>query len=251
MDAAAKKKRGRKTAGDGRASQPVVAEYRVMDGGAEAVVEEDDVNRHVILRIKEPSEEDTRGADVAPSVTDAGADFAVAALEPSSACFWCCHRLHGPPVGIPTKQLPNGRFGVAGTFCSHECAAAFIFNSRELHLNPWASYNLLNVMARHAGARVPVKEAPSRFCLRMFGGWMDIDEFRSGNSSFSPMPANMVAISQVMEDSCCGGSGISKDGSAAFIPLDHDRVMKAKQNLMKQSASTKNSIHNKMNLLVR
>jgi len=264
MDAAAKKKRGRKAVevADAKGSaHAVVAEYRVMDA-ADAAMAAADADRGtwcpVIMRVKQPADDPdaASGADAA-SAKEASASEQqqqqqpmVATLDTDCACFWCCHRLHGvPAVGIPVRVTRGGKYAVTGTFCGFECAAAFLFNSRELHVNPWASYEMLNTMAGRSGAPTPVKEAPSRLCLRMFGGWMDIEEFRRGRTRHAPLPLTMVSASQVMDDSGNAGCAAGGRDGSSFIPLDHDRVMKAKQNLMKHTSGMKRSIHNKMNLV--
>lgn len=255
MDASARRKRGRKTAtGSGAAEgQAAVAEYRVMSVDAAtalAAVDDRAVRSPIIMRIKQPADDaGQEAADVATTSQQDGERQPrhVATLDPCAACFWCCHRPHGPPVGLPVRVTRAGRFAVTGTFCSIECAAAFLFNSRELHVSPWSSYAMLNAMARAAGAPVPVREAPSRLCLRMFGGWMDIDEFRAGATRSSPLPPSMVSVSQVMDDASAA-PGAPRDPSA-FVPLDHDRVMKAKQNLMRHTSGAKRSIHSRMHLV--
>lgn len=258
MDAT-KKKRGRKAtveAADAKGSaHSVVAEYRVMDS-TDAAMAAADADRGtwcpVIMRVKQPADDpDAAGADAAaPKEAVTEQQPMVATLDSDCACFWCCHKLHGAPaVGIPVRVTRGGKYAVTGTFCGFECAAAFIFNSRELHVNPWASYEMLNTMAGRSGAPTPVKEAPSRLCLRMFGGWMDIDEFRRGRTRHAPLPLTMVSASQVMDDSGNAGCAAGGRDGSSFIPLDHDRVMKAKQNLMKHTSGMKRSIHNKMNLV--
>ena len=265
----AKKKRGRKAVAAATSvttdvtrgvahqhQQAVVAEYRVMDTIDDAMAAAD-ADRGtwcpVIMRVKQPAD-DPEGADAPPPqaglAPPAASEHAVATLDTECACFWCCHRLHGAQaVGIPVRVARGGKYAVTGTFCGFECAAAFLFNSRELHVNPWASYEMLNAMAVRAGAPTPVKEAPSRLCLRMFGGWMDIDEFRRGRTRHAPLPMTMVSASQVMDDSGNAGCAAGGRDGSSFIPLDHDRVMKAKQNLMKHTSGMKRSIHNKMNLV--
>lgn len=92
------------------------------------------------------------------------------------ACYWCCHRFDTPYVGLPLKYR-NNVFEIYGCFCSLECVCAYNFDSRDSS-NTWETYNLINLMANMMEYEQYVYPAPPRKCLKMFGGYMTIDEFR-------------------------------------------------------------------------
>jgi hypothetical protein len=172
----------------------------------------------------------------------------------SSMCFWCSHPLYEGVYGLPVKYK-DGNYHSVGCFCSFNCAAAFNFNSRELHQEPWRSYSLLNKMARDAGHKSLVQLAPSRFSLKLFGGWMDIEDFRSHPKLIAPLPTPMVSVTQYLEEIMASDIMIENQnasGTPAFVPLDQDRVQRAKANMIASTATkkSKNSIHAKMNLRV-
>ena len=174
-------------------------------------------------------------------------------IPDKSVCFWCCHSLHNNAIGLPLKYKGE-KYHVCGCFCSFECAAAFNFNSRELHQDQWKSYNLLNEMALAAGYQSVVQPAPSKYALKLFGGWMDIVEFRANNKLINPLPSPMMSIVQFMEEIMSSdimhGSLPSQQVQPMFVPLDQERVNRAKQNLIASTKGKKNSIHDKMNLRV-
>jgi hypothetical protein len=98
----------------------------------------------------------------------------------NSACYWCCHHFNNMPIGIPIKYINSSeRFIVTGVFCSLECASAFNFSMNYNLCDIWESQNLLNLMALNMGYKLHVKPAPPRTSLKMFGGAMEIDEFRN------------------------------------------------------------------------
>eukprot|EP00798_Chlamydomonas_sp_ICE-L_P019581 gene19581-26264_t len=143
----------------------------------------------------------------------------------NSACFWCAHKFFNTPIGLPVKMKDN-KFHTCGCFCSLECAASFNFNCCDLCQNKWFSYQLLNRLASKLGSKEIVKQAPSRFALKMFGGWMDIEEFRMSNKLIAVLPHPMVSVVQYMEEIMpCD----AVKTSTSFVQLDHERVQKYTQ----------------------
>ena len=99
------------------------------------------------------------------------------------ACFWCCHSFTSAPVAIPSHILDEV-WHMYGNFCSPECATAYLFKERVDAQVQWERYALLNSLYAEdaeitAGAAKGVRPAPPREVLRMFGGSMDITEFRA------------------------------------------------------------------------
>jgi hypothetical protein len=92
------------------------------------------------------------------------------------ACFWDCHTFRGSPCVIPTV-IEEGIWRVYGNFCSPECAAAFLFNE---HLDSHVKlerYALLNRL--YAIGETPVRLAAPRTVLRLFGGTLEISDYRA------------------------------------------------------------------------
>jgi hypothetical protein len=99
------------------------------------------------------------------------------------ACFWCCHSFNTQPIAIPSHILDEV-WHMYGNFCSPECATAYLFKERiDSHVQ-WERFALLNSLYSDdaeipAGSSVGIRPAPPREVLRMFGGSMDISEFRA------------------------------------------------------------------------
>jgi hypothetical protein len=100
-----------------------------------------------------------------------------------TACFWCCHSFGTHPVAIPSHILDEVWY-MYGNFCSPECATAYLMKEKiDSHVQ-WERYALLNSLyAEDAdvplGSPQGIRPAPPREVLRMFGGSMDISEYRA------------------------------------------------------------------------
>ena len=98
-------------------------------------------------------------------------------------CFWCCHSFENMPCVIPS-DIKEGIWNVYGNFCSPECAVAYLFHERLDSNIQWERYAMLNSLYRkdieiQNGAATGIRSAPKREVLRIFGGSIDIREFRA------------------------------------------------------------------------
>jgi hypothetical protein len=139
-----------------------------------------------------------------------------------AACFWDCHQFRGPPCVIPSV-IEEGVWRVYGNFCCPECAAAYLFNERlDLHVQ-WERFALLN---RLYGGAESVRLAPARTILRLFGGSLDISDFRAimseGRIRVDVMTPPMISIIQVMDTKPVDFYDASVKNS--FIPWEMDRA---------------------------
>ncbi len=94
-------------------------------------------------------------------------------------CWHCCHPFEGPPLPMPIKYEDRGGvFHVTGTFCSWACMKTYNLQSSSYmkHVNA----NLITLFhKRCTGVLRGIRGAPPRQALRVFGGTMDIAEFRA------------------------------------------------------------------------
>jgi hypothetical protein len=98
-------------------------------------------------------------------------------------CFWCCHSFDNMPCVIPS-DIKEGIWNVYGNFCTPECAVAYLFHERLDSNVQWERYAMLNSLYRknieiQNGAATGIRSAPKREVLRIFGGSIDIREFRA------------------------------------------------------------------------
>ena len=122
-------------------------------------------------------------------------------------CFWCCHPFDSIPCVIPSdiKELV---WQVYGNFCSPECAVSYLFYERLDSNIQWERYAMLNSLYSgdaeiKAGSSTGIRSAPKREVLRIFGGSMDIREFRAivheKKLRIDVLTPPMVSIIQTMD----------------------------------------------------
>lgn len=122
-------------------------------------------------------------------------------------CFWDCHSFSTIPICIPSHIIDD-EWHMYGNFCSPECAAAYLFKERiDSHVQ-WERYALLNSLYID-DAKIPaespsgIRPAPPREILRMFGGSMDINEYRKilheKTLRIDVLTPPMVSIIQTMD----------------------------------------------------
>lgn len=100
----------------------------------------------------------------------------------SEVCWNCCHSFHNLHFGIPLKYL-NEIFYIYGDFCSMECAARYACDNFK-DSNFWEILSLINLYNMKINKNIePIKMAPERLTLKMFGGIFSIDEYRNNDNS--------------------------------------------------------------------
>lgn len=110
----------------------------------------------------------------------------------TTACFWCCHPFPWKPSVLPlTYDAYENMYTCEGHFCSPECALAYLYNDVALSdIVRWTRHALLADLYRTMFANNrTLTPSPSRHMLRMFGGPLDIEQFREYISSSEHMVA--------------------------------------------------------------
>jgi hypothetical protein len=93
------------------------------------------------------------------------------------ACFWCCHTFDNKPIILPIRDQGD-YIQVSGNYCSPECAMAHLF---DVHQDSYARWEQLSLLNRLYGQAVggPIKPAPPKQILKLFGGPMTIEAYRN------------------------------------------------------------------------
>lgn len=94
-----------------------------------------------------------------------------------SACFWCCHTFTNRPVVLPTRDTGE-HLQVVGNFCSPECACSYLFDIRQDSHTRWEQLSLLYRVYGEA-CQGKIQPAPARNILKLFGGGLEIAEYRN------------------------------------------------------------------------
>lgn len=93
------------------------------------------------------------------------------------ACFWCCHSFTHRPVVLPIRD--TGEYlEVSGNYCSPECAVGYLFDMRQDSHTRWEQLALLYRVYGEA-CHGTIHPAPPRTSLRLFGGSLSIEEYRT------------------------------------------------------------------------
>ena len=167
-------------------------------------------------------------------------------------CFWCCHSFTNIPFGIPIKYKDE-KFHVYGCFCSLECAAAYNFSEEKIIQDSWECYNLIIFLSNKINYKNIVKLAPNRTCLKIFGGQMDIDEFRNFrdlDKIINVLEYPMIAVTQQIEEINYN----SYDNNNNYIAIDTERIKKLEQKIQlkrtKPLLNKKNTLEHTMNIKI-
>ena len=139
------------------------------------------------------------------------------------ACFWDCQPFRGPPCVIPTG-IEEGIWRVYGNFCCPSCAAAYLFNERLDSNVQWERYALLNRL--YASGEGSVRLAPARAVLRLFGGTLEVEDYRAlvaeKRLRVDVMTPPMISIVQVMDTKPIDFYDAAVKNT--FIPWEMDRM---------------------------
>jgi hypothetical protein len=97
-----------------------------------------------------------------------------------TACFWCCHGFNWIPSFLPISyDLYKNLYICEGHFCSPECSLAYLYADNKISDSVrWNRHALLRHMYRELYMEKELSPAPARAILRMFGGQLNIAQFR-------------------------------------------------------------------------
>lgn len=110
---------------------------------------------------------------------------------PTTSCFWCCHTFPWKSCVLPVSyDAYENMYTCEGHFCSPECGLAYLYNDiAASDVSRWSRHALLIDMYRAMFKGKDITPAPHRHMLRMFGGQLDIEQFREFVSSSEDMVA--------------------------------------------------------------
>lgn len=90
-------------------------------------------------------------------------------------CWWCCHSFNDTPIpSVSCFDYKRDYYNLKGIFCSWECSLAYTLENNKSSINLYKLYR--NVTG---DLNFNVSAAPSRYVLKAFGGYMDIEEYRN------------------------------------------------------------------------
>lgn len=145
-----------------------------------------------------------------------------------TSCFWCCHPFHWKASLIPVSyDAYENMYACEGHFCSPECALAHLYSDPNLSdITRWTRHALLADMYRTLYTKRDLTPAPPRTTLRMFGGPLDIEQFREYIANAEDMVAVQLPPLRLHMPSM-NIQGPVRDVKK-FVALSHETVEKAK-----------------------
>jgi hypothetical protein len=114
-------------------------------------------------------------------------------------CWWCCHKFDTAPCTMPVSYDPlRKRYKFVGIFCSWNCTKAYNFDKTDRKMTQRSE--LISFLVKQLYSletAISFKPAPFRQCLKMFGGYMSIDEFRNSSLSVDSYSMNLIKYNYI------------------------------------------------------
>jgi len=106
--------------------------------------------------------------------------------------MWCCHPFPWKASVLPVSyEAYDNLYTCEGHYCSPECALAYLYAENSLSdVVRWTRHALLADLYRTLFKNKDITPAPHRHMLRMFGGPLDIEQFRQ----FVSASEDMIAV---------------------------------------------------------
>lgn len=140
-------------------------------------------------------------------------------------CWWCCHPFDTTPLPMPMKYDDRRDvFTVGGYFCSWSCMKAYNYEHtgyRSGIVNGWIGMLRRRTLEGGTGS---IKCAPPRQALRVFGGNLTIDEFRTTKMSCVVLPSNMIHETPNLVVVHDPNKKTPKSVATENVPIDFDNV---------------------------
>lgn len=105
-------------------------------------------------------------------------------------CWWCCHPFEGTPLNMPIKYDDRRKkFNTTGNFCSWSCMKTYALDKYGCGKGSLICSNIVMMRRKMHGKQESIKPAPWRYNLKVFGGDMTIEEFRSNQTVHKEVPS--------------------------------------------------------------
>lgn len=110
--------------------------------------------------------------------------ISIESYSPQTACFWCCHTFNWTSAVLPVSyDAYKNMYTCEGHFCSPECALAYNYADNVItDAMKWNRHALLGYLYSEMYTTRTLSPAPPRTLLRMFGGPLDIEQYREYTS---------------------------------------------------------------------
>ena len=104
-------------------------------------------------------------------------------------CWWCCHSFEGNPLSMPFKYDDRrNKFYTTGNYCSWSCVKSHALERYGCTVGSRINGNVVMMRKKMYNQIGPVKPAPSRYRLIVFGGDLSIEQFRENSTRDTNKP---------------------------------------------------------------
>jgi hypothetical protein len=151
-------------------------------------------------------------------------------------CWWCCHPFKGSPCALP-EYYKKEKFYVNGCFCSFNCTASYNFSKNDDDI--WERYSLLNLMYKklYNYKFIKINLAPPREILKIFGGYLSIEEFRENSlkseKTFSIINPPLISIIPKIEENIINTNTNANKTYKNNFPNVNENILNKTQNNLK------------------
>lgn len=158
-----------------------------------------------------------------------------------TACFWCCHAFGWTACVLPKLyDAYKNIYTCEGHFCSPECALAYSYSeSKTPDCVKWSQHSLLGTLYSQLYLNRTLSPAPSRCLLRLFGGPLNIEQFRDYTSG-----SNDIVLSELppirLQFPSMNVQGPLRDVKK-YVSLSNESVEKASEQLRLKRTKPVNS----------
>ena len=138
------------------------------------------------------------------------------------------------------EYYKKDKFYVNGCFCTFNCAASYNFSKNNDDI--WERYSLLNLMYKklYNHKFVKINLAPPREILKIFGGYLNIDEFRENSlkndKTYTVVNPPLISIITKIEENISSNTGINNVNSKAIknnYPSVNENILNKTNNTLK------------------
>jgi len=171
--------------------------------------------------------------------------------NPQTACFWCCHQFGWTACVLPRSyDAYKNMYTCEGNFCSPECALAYAYaDPKSPDSTKWSQHALLCDLYSQLYRDKILSPAPTRALLRMFGGPLDIEQFRDYTTG-----SNDIVLSELppirLQFPSMNVQGPLRD-IKKYVSLSNESVEKASEQLRLKRSKPVNSNVQTLDMCIR
>lgn len=149
------------------------------------------ISKNVIIHIKKNTNTEDNVNEILPGYIQNESTYE----EKSVQCWNCAHPFNMRNLKhMPIKYISN-IFYVTGYFCTNSCCLRYIYDNYK-NKELWEKYELYNFYYQKLyGKKIEINIPPDKLFLKMFGGTMDIEDYRDNDNISEIIIPSLVMVS--------------------------------------------------------